>query len=146
MPVNRNVLDLSIASFFIVLNTTLLILPFGSDVENSKDTKPVVVSTVNQQQRPSATDVLADYTPTGARITWTEPTDTQFVQKYRVEASYDNWIFEEVASVEVGRNWIEVDKVDTPHLTAFRVVTVFADDELFSKTSVLKGQYAPQGQ
>lgn len=144
MPINRNLLDLSIATFFIVLSTTLLLFPLGSQVENLA---PIVNSTSssNLEQKPGATNLLADYTPTGARITWTEPTNTESVQKYRVEASYDGWIFEDMGSVEVGKNSIEVDKVDTPHLTAFRVVTVYPDDEVFSKTSPLKGQYAPQG-
>ena len=142
MPINRNLLDTSLASFFIVLNTALLILPSVSPVE---DSEVVVTSTTKQMQRAGATDVLADYTPTGARITWTAPTNSELVQKYRVEASYDGWIFEEVALVEVGENSIEVDKVDTPHITAFRVVTIYSDDEVFSETSGLKGQYAPQG-
>ena len=144
-PLTRR--EIWVLTFFVTLNCCALVLPIETMFGSSNKTISTTIEneTVAQVVKPGATNVIADYTPIGGVITWSEPTDVKLIKGYRVEASYDQWVFKVVATVAVGQTSVEIDKVDTPHSTAFRVVTIYSDDEVFSETSPLKGQYAPLG-
>lgn len=152
MPINRNKLDASLVVFFVIVNTTAYLNPFDNSAPDlatpsvtASATPSATASTKQTQPVPTAepvTDLFADYTPTGVKVTWVQPAASKLVTSYLVQASFAGTEFETVATVEPGITSVEFEKIDTPESTAYRVIAVYKDGQATSNSSVVKGKYS----
>ena len=142
------------AGVFFAIPAVALVAFLAISNSDSSETEQVPVEQVTPEASPSEEapvltfeaplNVYDDYTPVGGKITWDAPNTTDSVVNYLVQASFGGGEFATIATLDASALSFEVNKVDTPSFTTFRVVAVYAEGEAVSDVSELKGKYEVQ--
>jgi hypothetical protein len=134
------------ASLLLLLVGTLFVLAFAVFGAASSDES--LNEIVNKEEfwgsevvLAPATNVYATYTSTGGVITWSKPDYIEGLTGYIVQAAYADSEFVDIATLGAEQSSLGLVKIDTPGYTAYRVVTVFQEGEVFSQESIIRGKY-----
>ncbi len=134
------------ASLLLLLAGTLFLLTFAFLSSTNSDKS--LDGLVNKEELVGseavlapANNVYATYTSTGGVITWSEPDYVEGLTGYIVQAAYADSEFVNIATLGTEQLSLRLVKIDTPGYTAYRVVSVFQEGEVFSQESIIRGQY-----
>lgn len=136
---------IKVSSFLLIVGTFFVLAFAVLNVTNSDKNSAGLTNkeelTGAEMVLAPATDVYATYTSTGGVITWSEPEYAEGLTGYIVQAAYADSEFTTIATLDIEQSSLRLIKIDTPGYTAYRVVSVFEDDEVFSQESIIRGKY-----